>query len=95
MTDGSFIPSVKWWMYADHTFGALMGGLLSIIVGVFLITFGQLLLSIFFFGMGMLGLVFACVLIANKRSFIGGPDPTTPTADEAIEIESDFGKGLG
>jgi len=66
-----------------------------ILVGVIFILSGQLLLSIFFFGTGMLGLAFAYVLIANKRSFVGGPDTTIPTADEAAEIESDFGKRLG
>jgi len=95
LTNGAFVPAVKWWMYFDYTSRALIGGLLSILIGVVLITFGQPLLSIFFFGIGMLGLAFAYMMIGNKKSFIGGPDPTIPTADEATDIESDFGKGLG
>ena len=94
-TEGTLVPAMRWWIYARYSFGALMVGLLSILIGVILITFGQLLPSIFFLGIGMLLLAIAYVVIANRRSFVAGPDTTIPTADEAAEIELDFGKGLG
>jgi hypothetical protein len=95
LTDGSLIADMKWGMYVRYAYGSLTMGIIMIFFGIVLIVSGRLLLSILPFGVGMLMLAFAYVWIANKRSFVGGPDTTIPTADEAAEIESDFGRGLG
>ena len=95
LTDGSLIAAMKWGMYVRYAYGSLTAGIIMIILGIALMVTGQLLLSVLPVGVGMLMLAISYVYMTNRRSFVGGPDETIPTADEAIEIESDFGKGLG
>jgi uncharacterized membrane protein len=95
LTDGSLIAVMKWSMYVRYAYGSSLMGIVLIFLGIVLIVSGQLILSVLPLGVGMLLLAFGYVWITNRRSFVSGPDPTIPTADEAGMIESDFGKGLG